>query len=106
MHAQAQGLEPLEKHPGIERAHARSGTAHEAKHFAPDELAIADHRAADAATLTIEILGCGVNHEVRAELERLLQRGGAKAVVDCEQTSGLTRNRGDGADVSDSREGI
>src|SRR5262245_9148393 len=93
VHTQAQCFETLEEYPRIERAHARPGTAHEAEYVAPDELPVADHGATNAAAVTIEILGGGVNDELRAELERFLQRRGAEAVVDCEQTPRFARDR-------------
>ena len=60
-----------------------------AEHALDDHFALAEHRSAEHPALTVEILGCRVNDDVRAELERLLQDRRAKTVVDCEQRAGL-----------------
>ena len=66
-----------------------------------DQLLVADDRAADAAPLPVEILGRRMDHEVGAELERLLQRRRAEAVVDREQHAALVRDVGERADIGD-----
>src|SRR6185369_17055954 len=79
-HAQLQRFQSLQEHPGVERAHARPRRADETEHVATDQLLTTDDGAADAASLSVEILGRRVDHEIRAELERLLQRRRAEAV--------------------------
>ena len=80
-HPQAQGFQSLEKHPGVERTHGGSGGAEKAVNIHPYPLLIADHGPADAAALPIQIFGGGMNDQIRAQLERLLQGRSAEAVV-------------------------
>ena len=73
---------------------------------APTNCCIAHHCAADAAPLTIEKFRGGMDHQVGAELERLLQRRRAKTIVDRQQDAALMRNGGDRANVGDHRKRI
>ena len=101
MHAQFERFKPLEEHPRIERAHARARRADEAEDVRAHQLLIAHHSAANAAPLTIEKFSGGMDHQVGAELEGLLQRRRAKAIVDGQQDAAFMRDGGDGANVGD-----
>ncbi len=84
LHADTQGFQALEEQPGVERAEGRSGGAEEADHFLHLLAATGDHPA-HAPALPVDVLGRGVDHHVRTELQRLLQRRRAEAVVHRQQ---------------------
>lgn len=80
LHPQRQGFQATEEDPGVERAHAGAGAAKEAVHLTHTRCR-ADHRTAEAAPLTVEVLGRAMNNDVCTQFKRPLQRRGAEAVV-------------------------
>ena len=98
LHAHTQGLQPLEEHPGIERAEGRPGGPQEAHHRLHLGLAPGNHTA-EAAALAIDVLGRRVHDDVRTELQRLLQRRRAEAVVDHQQRLVGMGNLGQSGDI-------
>ena len=105
-HAQFQGLQALEKDPGIEGAHARPGGADDAKDLLPDALGITNHGPAQAAPLAIQVLGGGMDDQVRPQGQGPLQGRGAEAVVHRQETAMVMGQVRQGADVGHFRQGI
>ena len=99
LHAQPQGFQTLEKHPGVERAHAGAGGADETVDLLEDLLGT-DHGAAQATALPVQIFGGAVNHQVRAHFQRFLQRRGAEAVINDQQRAVVVGQFGQRFDVA------
>jgi hypothetical protein len=99
--AQAERLEALDQHPGVERAHRRAGVADNGLQSVDDELARAQDRAAQRAALAVDVLGCRVHHDVGAELERPLQHRRGEGVVEHDLGAGLVREIAHRLDVDD-----
>ena len=81
LHPQPHGLQALEQDPRVERAHPEPGMTHQVLDRPGHELLRAQHRAAEHAALTVDVLGGGVDHHVGAQLEWLLVQHGGKHVV-------------------------
>ena len=105
LHAQAQGFQTLEKHPGVERAHAGAGGTDEPVDLLED-LFGTDHGAAQAAALPVQIFGGAVNHQVRTQFQRFLQRRGAEAVINDQQRAVVMGQFGQRFDVAHFRERV
>ena len=106
LHAQAQGLQALEKHPGIERAHAGPGGTQKAEHALTHRHGIADHRPADTAALAVDVLGGRMDDDVGAEIQRPLQGRGAEGIVHHQLAAVGVGQFGQGTDVGDLGQGI
>ena len=71
------------------------------------QLVVAGHeRAADDVGVPAEVLGRRVQHDVRAQRERLLQVGRGEGVVDDEPGARLARDVGDRGDVRDAQQRV
>jgi hypothetical protein len=105
VHTQLERFQSFQKHPGIERAHGRPCGAQELVHAFQIFLA-AQYRAAQYATLTVDVLGRGVDHEIRTQLQGALQDGRAETIIDREQCAASLGNGGNGGDVGNLRERI
>ena len=92
--AQAQGFEPLQQHPGVERAHRRAGHPQEILEIFLDELSARANHAAKAAPLAVDVLRRGIDHHVRAQPQRLLQHGRGEYVVHHEERARLLGDSG------------
>ena len=104
--AQAHGLEPLDQHPRVERAHTEPGVAHEVLHRTGDVLLGPQDGAAEDAALTVDVLGRGVHHHVRAQLERLLVQDGGEDVVHHDLRAGRVGQLAHRADVDQLLHGV
>ena len=94
-HAQRQRLQALQHHPGVERAERRAGMPQEGVQVVLEEgFCEHEHHAAEAAALAVDVLGGGVDHDVGAELQRLLQQGRGEHVVDDDEGAGCVRDLG------------
>ena len=87
--AQRQRLQPLEQHPGVERAERRAGLAQESVQIVGDEFLVGEDDAAEAAALAVDVLGRRIDDDVGAELERLLEERRGEDVVDDQPRPGL-----------------
>ena len=86
VHADAQRLQALQQHPGVERRQGRARRCAGTRTRRPSaHRALPEHRAAQHPALPVEVLGRRMDHDVRAELERPLQRRRAEAVVHRQQ---------------------
>ena len=65
--ANCQRLQPLQQHPGVERRYRWAGLAHEIMDVLGDEGLRGEDDAAQAAALTVDMLGRGIDHDVGAE---------------------------------------
>ena len=99
--ADLQRLQPLEQHPGVERAERRAGLAQEGVEVVGDELLVGEDDAAEAAALAVDVLGRRIDDDVGAELQRLLQERRGEDVVDDQPRAGLVGDLGDRGDVDD-----
>src|SRR5690625_3626914 len=84
LHAQPQGFEPFQEHPGIERAHA-GATAADKPQDIVHLLGATHHHTTQTTALAVEVLGRGMHHNVRAQVERALQRRRAETVIHHQQ---------------------
>jgi hypothetical protein len=98
-HPQLEGFEPLQEDPGVEGTHGRPRGSQDPEDRLADQLAIADDGAPDTTSLSVQILGGRVDHQVGAELQRPLQRRRAEAIVDRQQTAAAVRDLGEQADI-------
>ena len=80
--AKVQRFEALEHDPRVERRDVRAGVALERKQLAVDELLGARDCTRQHTALPVHHLGCRVGDDVRAEIERALERTGGKRIVD------------------------
>src|SRR5262249_53771017 len=64
------------------------------------------HHAAEAAALAVDVLGGGVDHDIGAELQGLLQHRGGEHVVDHDDGAGGVGDLGDGGDVDQVEGGV
>ena len=85
LHAQPQGLQPLEKNPGIEMGSWSDRRSAEIRAPLPYAAEEPTSDATDTTALAIEILGRRMHHDVRTELQRLLQRRRAETIIDYQQ---------------------
>ncbi len=98
-------LRPRSVEVGVERPrHAAGRVLVEGDRL--QQLAAADHRAADHVGVAAEVLRRAVDDEVGPERERLLQVRRGERVVDRQQRAGAVRQLGDGGDVEDLQERI
>src|ERR1051325_9432173 len=67
--AHAQGLEPFENDPRIERRNGRPNLADQHLHVVRDELLRTEHHTAKTAALAVDVLRRRIDHAVRAEFE-------------------------------------
>ena len=105
-HAQLQRLQALQHDPGVERAERRAGMLQKRMKLLDDEVLGAEHDAAEAATLAVDMLGRGVEHDVGAHGQRLLQHRRGEDVVDDQPRAGGVAQVGDGLDVDELQRGI
>ena len=71
-HAQRQGLQALQQHPGIERRQRRAGVAEVVVQVLVDPVLVGQDDAAEAAALAVDVLGRRIDDDVGAEFQRLL----------------------------------
>ena len=99
LHAQLQCLQTFEEYPGIERAHGgAAGTQHSIDLLA-DRVSGANHCASQAAALPVEVLGGGVDDDIRPQGEWQLQCRRAETVVHHQQTAVFMRQVGQRPDI-------
>ena len=99
--AQAQRLQALDQHPGVERAERGAGVADDGLQLLEDELLGAQDRAAQGAALAVDVLGGGVHDDVGAPFERPLQHRRGEGVVEHDLGAGLVRQVAHRLDVDD-----
>ena len=95
---QRQGFATGEQHPGIERGEQKAGGVGVYRHLL-HQLGAAAHHAAHYAAVAVDGFGGGLHGQVGAEFERLLQGGGAEAVVHGEQGAVAVGDFGQRGDV-------
>ena len=78
LHAERQRLEALQHHPGVERAHRGPGLADEVLQVVGQEFLRAEHGAAEAAALAVDVLGRRIDDDVGAVRERALQHAASR----------------------------
>ena len=68
--ADRQRFQTLQQHPGIERRHGRPGLTQQIVDVVGDELLGRQDDSAEAASLSVDVLGGRIDHAIRAELQR------------------------------------
>ena len=106
LHADAQGLQPLDHDPGTERRQRHAGGSHNRAEHIDDQTRGSAKGAGHHTPLAIEILGARVDHQVSTHLDGALQRGGAKAVVNSQQRTRAMGQFGQRTNVADIRQRI
>src|SRR5690606_6352277 len=81
-HAQRQRLQSLQQRPRVERRQGRTGMAEIILQLFIDPLLVGKDHATEAATLTVNMLGRGIDNHMSTELKRLLMKRGRKNIVD------------------------
>ena len=89
-HPHPQGLQALGQHPGVERAQRGPRVAH-GLHLALDQLHRAQDRAAERASLAVDVLGRGVDDDVGSQVQRALEHGRGEHVVHDDRGAGGVR---------------
>ena len=106
LHPHRQGLAPLQGEPGHERRHDAPGRVLHEAHRLGLALVRADHRPAHRRVVAVQVLGGGVDHEVRTKLEgALIPRREQGVVHDVEDPAGA-RDLRDGRDVGELEGGV
>src|SRR6266446_6579925 len=85
---QFQGFEALQQEPGVEGAQRWAGVAVEQPEIVLDVFLAGEDRAAEGAALAVDVLGRGIDDDVGAERQWLLQQRGREHVVDDENAAG------------------
>ena len=105
LHAQTQGFQALDKHPGIERAHTGTGRTNEPENIIHG-LFRADHGTTEATPLPVQIFGRAVDNQVSTQLDRFLQGRRAETVIHHQQRPVVVGKLGQGGNVTDFRQWI
>ncbi len=103
--AQAERLQALDQDPGVERAERRAGVADDRLQLFEDEF-LRTSTAPPGATLTVDVLGGGVDHDVGAELQRPLQDRRGEGVVEDDLGAGPVREVAHRLHVDDVEHGL
>ncbi len=98
-HPHRHGLQALEHHPGIERAHGGAGLAQVLLQMFLHVVLGAEYRAAETAALPVDVLGGRVDDDVGTVLKRPLAERRRKHVVDDDDGADLLGELADSADV-------
>ena len=85
---QRQSFHALEQHPGVEWRQRRAGVADERLQHLVDPLLAAEHRAAQHAALPVHVLGAGVDYNIGAQFQRLLQQWRGEDIVNHDDRAG------------------
>ena len=98
-HTHGERLDATQDEPAIERRGDTASRVLVKLHLAVELLVRGQNRAADDVAVPVEVLGRAVDDDVRAEVERLLQRRRGEGVVHDEQRIMLAGDTCDGGDV-------
>ena len=100
-HAHGEGLEPAEHEPRVERPGDRAERVLQEAEPLRDRLVVRRDHAGDDVGVAAEVLRRRVDHDVGAEVERVLQVRRGERVVDDDLRADRVRRLGDGGDVDD-----
>ena len=81
---QGDGLQPFGKQPGVERAQRRACMAQERLKLGLQKLLGREHSTTQAAALPVDMLRCGIDDDIRAELGWTLHDRTGEGIVDDE----------------------
>ena len=98
---EAERLEALDQHPGIERAERGAGVARDPLQLGDDEVPGPQHRAAQGAALAVDVLGGRMHHHISAKLQRPLKDRRGEGVVEHHRGAGLVREVANGLHIDD-----
>ena len=105
LHAQPQGFQTLEKHPGIEGAHGRTRRTQKSQHLV-HMFTGTHHCATHASPLPVQVLGGGMGDDIRPKGQRRLQRRCAETVVHHQQRADIPRQGRQSTKVCDFRQRV
>ena len=97
-HPDRQRFKALQQRPCVERRQAGSGVSEIVVQVLIDPLLVRQDDAAKAAALAVDVLGGGIDDDMRAEFERLLLQRRGEDIVDDKPRAGLVgefRHRSD-----------
>ena len=106
IHSDRERLDAPQREPVVERPGHRPDRVLRERQLLGELVVAGDERAADDVGVTAEVLGRGVQDDVRAQRERLLQVGRGEGVVDDEPGPGLPRDVRDRRDVRDAQQRV
>ena len=106
LHPHRQGLAPLEGKPRHEGRHDAAGRVLDEAYRLRLLRRRAHHRAPHRRVVSVQVLGGGVHHEVRAKPEGALVPGGEQRVVDNVEDAAGAGDFGDGRDVGELEGGV
>lgn len=103
---QVQGLEAAVGEPRVKgRGHGADGVLEEAQ-AGLEVVAVEGGDAHDDVAVAVDVLCDGVDDDVGAQLQRVLDVGGQEGVVDDDEDAVLVGDGGDGADVDEAQRGV
>ena len=100
-HPQVQCFEALEHDPGVERRHRRTGLPQQHVDMVLNEFLRPENDPTETASLTVDVLGRGIDDTIGTERERTLPYGRREDVIDHQRCTGRVRDFGNGGDVDD-----
>ena len=106
LHPHREGLHPAQGQPVVERAGHRADRVLGERQLLGQGVVAGHQGAADHVGVPAEVLGRGVQHDVRAEGERLLQVGRGEGVVDDEAHVRRARDVRERGDVRDAQQRV
>ena len=105
IHAYGQRLQRLRQQPGVERAHGGAGVPRE-EAAVGDVRRITDNRTTERPSLSVDVLGGRMGHDVRAKRERPLQIRRGEAVVDHQRNAACCREVAEPAEIDQLEPGV
>ena len=99
--AQRKRFETLQQRPGIEWRHGRTRMTEIVMQVLIDPVLRRQDDAAEATALAVDMLGGGIDDDMRAEIERMLEERGGKHVVHDQLGADLVGELGDAGNVHD-----
>src|SRR3990172_2731183 len=81
LHADRQGLQALEKYPGMERAQTGPGGTQKPINLLADKFLVANDCATNTTALPVDIFCRRQYDDIGTQAERLLQRGSTHGVI-------------------------
>ena len=103
---QLQSLQRFQHHPSIKRREAGAGLAHKNRQPVLDIILTAQNNAAKAPALPVNMFGRGINRDVRAQGQRLLQNRRRKHIIDNQLRAMIMGNIGHRLNVDDFQQRI
>ena len=105
-HADTERLKALQQDPGIEGRQRRAGRAQHRSDLFVDEGFRSQYGATQNTSLAVDVFCGGMDHHIRTQLDRLLERRGTETVIDDQQGTAALGNILQRPDICDFSNGI